>query len=133
VAPAKARAAIEPLRLEIKCPAPAWSRVRPRERSTRFETLPLPRQQPFNTVPKLPTDPKQNLRPNLHLAFTLVDTRVYAEPRQLGKYGKIRLVAPDPSFQVRISSLIVRTERVYDLKWEHVFLSCGNACSQGFE
>jgi hypothetical protein len=29
---------------------------------------PLACQQPFNTLPKLPTDPKQDLRPNLHLA-----------------------------------------------------------------
>jgi hypothetical protein len=30
--------------------------------------LPFPRQQPFNTLSKLPADPKQDLRPNLYLA-----------------------------------------------------------------
>jgi hypothetical protein len=29
--------------------------------------LAFPRQQPFNSLRKLPTDPKQDLRPNLHL------------------------------------------------------------------
>ena len=30
---------------------------------------PLACQQPFNTLPKLPTDPKQDLRPNLNFAL----------------------------------------------------------------
>ena len=47
--------------------------------------LPFPRQQPFNTLRKLPTDPKQDLRPNLHLAafhggeIVLADSNAFGE------------------------------------------------------
>ena len=34
---------------------------------------PLACQQPFNTLPKLPTDAKQDLRPNFHLSGSIVE------------------------------------------------------------
>src|SRR5882672_12315918 len=39
-----------------------------RSRLSRSKTLHFTRQQPFNTLRKLTTDSKQDLRPNLHLA-----------------------------------------------------------------
>jgi hypothetical protein len=41
---------------------------------------PLACQQPFNTLPKLPTDPKQDLRPSLHLAVFQRGDRVLLIP-----------------------------------------------------
>ena len=43
-----------------------WPRV---WRLTLLDTLLFPDEQPFNTLHKLPTDPKQDIRPNLHLAM----------------------------------------------------------------
>lgn len=49
--------------------------------------LPFPRQQPFDTLRKLPTDPKQDLRPNFNFAafhrreIVLTDADAFGELR----------------------------------------------------
>ena len=49
---------------------------------------PLAGQQPFNTLPKLRTDAKQDLRPNLHLAVFHRGERVLADANA---FGELRL------------------------------------------
>jgi hypothetical protein len=68
IAPRTIQSSVLPNLLALGQPvAGTWSLAR-REGLTLIDALLFSGEQPFNTLHKLPTDPKQDLRPNLHLA-----------------------------------------------------------------